>query len=67
MNVCQQNASDDENKNLLSYEKRRLELDEKNALINAVIAVLFFSHSFLLSNLLSQQKNKHKDTQCMQF
>jgi hypothetical protein len=43
MNTCQQNALDDENKNLLSYEKGKFELDEKKALIIVIIVAFFFS------------------------
>jgi hypothetical protein len=43
MNTCQQNALDEENKNLLSYEKGRFELDEKKASIIAIIVTFFFS------------------------
>ena len=43
MNTCQQNASDDENKNLPSYEKGRFEVDKKQALTTAVIVALLSS------------------------
>jgi parallel beta-helix repeat protein len=43
MNTCQQNALENENKNLLSYEKGRFELDKKKALATAIIAAFFFS------------------------
>jgi hypothetical protein len=41
MNTCQQNALDEENKNLLSYEKEKIELDEKKTLITAIVAFFF--------------------------